>query len=158
LKRRDNIDATQGSVGRSPERKSFPLTNDVRAELVALTGHDITADDPIMVLVVLNQILLPRIAEQVAETMRGANVETAEALTQMRAETLKSVTGDLLMLAGHARDAIRVDLAEASGRAAAIVAGLEASIKVSRGFWAVIGAAGCGLLVLGIVIGFGIGN
>jgi hypothetical protein len=111
-----------------------------------------------MVLVVLNQILLPRIAQQVAETMRGANLETADALALMRTETLKSVTGDLLLLVGHARDAIRVDLGEASARAAAIVAGLEASIKVSRGFWAIVGAVGCALLLLGIAIGIGFGR
>jgi len=158
LKRKENIEGKQDLDLRTSERKAFPLTNEVRAELVALTGHDIAADDPVMALVVLNQILLPRIAEQVAETMRAGNLETAEALAQMRTETLKTVTGDLLMLAGHARDALRVDLAEASARASVIVAGLEASMKVSRSFWAVVGAAGCGLLMLGMAIGERLGK
>jgi hypothetical protein len=158
LKRKDKIEEQPDVDFRPSERKGIRLTNEVRAEVVALTGHDIAADDPVMVLVVLNQILLPRIAEQVAETIRAANVDTAEALAEMRTETLKSVAGDLLLLAGQARDTLRVDLAETSARAAAIVAGLETSIKVSRGFWVIVGAIGCGLLVLGIAIGVGLGK
>jgi hypothetical protein len=48
---------------------------------------------------------------------------------------------------------LRVDLAETSARASAIVAGLETSMRVSRSFWAIVGAVGCVLLMLGIAIG-----
>jgi hypothetical protein len=64
------------------------LTNEFRAELIAQTGHDIAPDDPIMALVVLSQILLPRIARSrgdPAESERRA----AEALAEMRKETLR---------------------------------------------------------------------
>jgi len=153
VKRQERIEEQQNLDFGPGERNGILLTNDVRAELVKLTGHDIAADDPAMVLVVLNQILLPRIAERVAESIRAANVDAGAILAEMRAETLKSAAGDLLLLVARARESLRVDLAESSARASAIIAGLESSIRVSRAFWIGVGAVGCGLLMLGIAIG-----
>jgi hypothetical protein len=135
-----------------PERPSL-LTNEVRAELVALTGHDLSPDDPALVLVVLNQILLPRLAADIAEIFRGANVEAVEQLAHMRRETVQSVAAELLVLASQTRDSLRIDLSEASGRASQIVQGIETAITTHRAFWAAAGFVACALLALGIVIG-----
>jgi hypothetical protein len=134
------------------------LTNEVRAQLVALTGHDIAPDDPVMALVVLNQILLPKVAEEVTGILMKANEEARDGLAQMRAETLKSVAADLLLLAGQARDAVRLDLTQASERASQIVSGIDGSLRVRRAFWIAVGATGCGLFLLGIIVGTALGR
>ena len=143
---------------RPAEPEGLRLTNEVRAELVAMTGHDIAPDDPVMAMVVLNQILLPKIAGEIAGILVKANEEAVEALAKMRAETLNSVARDLLLLAGQARETLRVDLTESSARASAIVGGIESGLRMNRGFWVAVGAIGCGLFVLGMVIGAAVGR
>lgn len=140
------------------EQPCLDITNEVRAELVALTGHDIAPDDPIMALVVLNQILLPKIADQVAGILKKANEAAENALADMRRETLKSVAADLILLAGQARESLRLDLTQAQDRASHIVSGIETSLKLQRAVWIAIGAMGFGLFALGVVVGFGIGR
>jgi hypothetical protein len=159
LSKRGKVAEIQPTLDFGPQEPAgVRLTNEVRAELVALTGHDIAADDPIMALVVLNQILLSKIAHEVAAILVKANEDAGEALAMMRTETLKSVAADLLLLAGQSREALKIDLTEAAARASSIVGGIESSLRMRRAFWVAIGAVGCALFGLGLIVGAAVGR
>jgi hypothetical protein len=159
LRKRAKIPEMQPELAFQPTApEGLRLTNEVRAELIAQTGHDIAPDDPIMALVVLNQILLPRIASEVAGILLKANEEAAEALAEMRKETLRSVAGDLLLIAGQGRESLRIDLTQAADRASAIVGGIESSLRMRRGFWVAVGVVACTLFALGSVVGAALGR
>ncbi|MCU1327838.1 MAG: hypothetical protein JWN34_3208 [Bryobacterales bacterium] len=106
-----------------------------------------------MALVVLNQLLLPRVAEEVAMILTNTNQDALDALGNMRKETLQTTAGDLLLLASQAKEMLKVDLTEASGRAAAIVAGIESGLRISRAVWIAVGAIGCAVFGLGLIVG-----
>lgn len=122
----------------SPE--GIRLTNDVRAEMIARTGQDIAPDDPLMVVVYLNQILLGHIADEIAAKLAKANAGAAEALQEMRQEVLNSVAAEL----GS------VDFSQAEARASAR---LQGQVSMSKGFWFAMGVVATALFVLGILVG-----
>lgn len=119
------------------------LTKEIRAELMRLTGQEVTEDDPILTLVYLEQLLLGNLADEIAVKLAKANEAVAAQLAEMRQETLDSVAAEL----GS------IDFTEAAGRADRIVHGIERGIRMHKGFWFLMGVVACALLGLGILVG-----
>jgi hypothetical protein len=131
------------------------LTNEVRAELVASTGHDLDADDPLIILVKLNEIAMRKQAIEVLEIWKAGATSVTETLQKMRKDTLEQGAKDFLALRGQAVDSMKLDFALAEGRAVKIVAGIETGIRMHRIFWVVVGFVACGLVWLGFLLGQG---
>ncbi len=125
------------------------LPTEVRARLLADHGIDIAADDPLMTLVAMNQIVLPLIAAEIAKTIADANKEAMEQSAKMRQETLKATAADLGWLASQAREELRMDLARASVSADALIRSIQVSLRATKWFWICIGA----LMALGYTAG-----
>ena|SRR5580765_5253920 len=116
------------------------LSNEVRAELIRLTGQDITPDDPIMVAAYLNQFLFKDIVDQFVAKLTEANLGVAEALKEMRQEVLNSV----------ARELGGIDFTQAEARA---VQRIDAHVRMSKGFWFTMGVVAAAVFALGILLG-----
>jgi hypothetical protein len=131
------------------------LTKDLRAALLAETGHDISPEDPLWTVVVLNQLLLPQLAQQIVSDLSLANSQAAEALAAMRQEVLNAVADDCVDLARETVKDLREGLKKASSGADRIIARIESAWRFSAAGWIAIGAAAVGLVWLGYWLGKG---
>ncbi len=131
------------------------FTNAVRGELMTQLGYEVKPDDPIMIGVKVNQIILQQVAEKVAGLILRANVEVAEKLGEMRHETLGFAARDLECLYNEKRTALNLDLAMAEQKAYAIVNGIGNSLRFHRGAWVMLGLLAAAIFIAGYWVGKG---
>jgi len=141
---------SNGVVRPAAQAGLFPesITKEIRGELLAITGHELAADDPAIVFVELNQLLILKIADAVVASWRAEAAAVAAQLDKMKAEMLNAARADLLFYRDQARDAMALDASLAEGNAARIVKRIEVSLRDHRMFWILLTAGWCASLLL----------
>lgn len=131
-----------------PEDPPFRLTKEIRAELVATTGHDIAEDDPALALVVLCGIFLRTETDRIAHRISKANEEAAAQLEKLRATTIDRTSTALVEMANA-----KIAEANASIRAAQTKQDQSIDLGLHQRTYLALGLA-CGLLLLiGFILG-----